>query len=308
MACVLIGVPVHEGAGRVGAEAGPQALRSAGLHDALRQSGLAFQDAGDLSLANVEDVAHPNTSVKALCDVAAWTKIIAKAASSVPNHQTPVFLGGDHSIAMGTLTGLAQRARAIGRPFFVLWIDAHPDCHTLQTTVSGHIHGTPVAYAMGEAGFGAAFPAVKAPVDADNICMIGIRSVDRAELNVLHRRRIDVHTANDVAMRGVSATLEPFLQRVRDADGILHVSFDVDAVDPGHAPGVGTPVEGGLSLQQVHDIMAMVRDSDLLGSLDLVELNPFLDRGRRTADLMVDLAATALDPRSKRCGTQRVQA
>jgi arginase len=311
MTCVLIGVPVAEGAGRTGAEAGPRALRAAGLREALQASGVAVHDKGNLILdeaRHVRPLAHPNPALKALGEVAGWTGVIARAVGAVPHAQVPVMLGGDHSISMGTLSGLSRRAATMGRPLFLLWIDAHPDCHTLATTQSGHLHGTPVAYALGVDGFGEAFPPVTHPIAASNVCMLGLRSIDPAEASLIARMGIEAHASVDVARLGVAAALEPFLDRVRAADGLLHVSFDADAIDPMEAPGVGTPVPGGLSVAEARAIMTTIRESGLLASLDLVEVNPFLDRDRRTARLMVSLAADAIDARSLENGRPRVSA
>jgi arginase len=159
--------------------------------------------------------------------------------------------------------------------------------------MSGHLHGTPVAYAMGERGFEGAFPPVSHPVDPANICMVGIRSVDSAEAAVIASRGVAVHGVGAIAAQGPAAALGGFFEKVRLAKGLLHVSFDVDAVDPAAAPGVGTPVDDGLGVALAHEVMAQVRESGLMDSLDLVELNPFLDRGRRTARLMAELAAAA---------------
>ncbi|MCO4054466.1 MAG: arginase [Bosea sp.] len=310
MNCVLIGMPVADGAGRAGADAGPRALRAAGIREALQATGVAVHDRGNLALgeARPEAGAHPNPALKALSEVAAWTAAIADAVSAVPHGQVPVMLGGDHSISMGTLTGLSRRAAAMGRPLFVLWIDAHPDCHTLDTTESGHLHGTPVAYALGVDGFGKAFPAVTQTLAPSHLCMIGLRSIDAAEASLIARLGIEAHAAAALTRQGVAATLEPFLERVRAANGLLHVSFDADAIDPSEAPGVGTPVADGLSLGEARAIMATVRRSGLLASLDLVEVNPFLDRDRRTARLMASLAADAIDARSRDCGNRRASA
>lgn len=297
MSCVLVGVPVREGTGRNGADAAPQALRAAGLREALQRAGHSVEDMGNLSRGTVPAVSHANAALKALPEVAAWTQAIRGAIAALPRGSVPVILGGDHSIALGTLGGFTARAAAMGQPLFVLWIDAHPDCHTLETTTSGHVHGTPVAHAMGEPGFGDVFGPVEHPLDPANICMVGIRSIDPAEAKLIARRGLDVICAADLASRGAEAVLAPFLERVRAANGILHVSFDADAVDPSAAPGVGTPVAGGLSAADAHAVMGMVAASGLMGSLELVELNPFLDRDRRTATLLVDLAATAIGRR-----------
>ena len=184
----------------------------------------------------------------------------------------------------------------MGRPFFVLWIDAHPDCHTLATTDSGHLHGTPVAHALGETSFAPHFPAPVAPVAAQNIMLLGIRSIDGAESALINRHRLAVHGPAELRQHGIAALLGPFLERIARENGMLHVSLDADVLDPSIAPGVGTPVADGLMLDEVRQMMDLIAASGALASLDLVEVNPFLDREQRTARAMVDLAGTALGP------------
>jgi arginase len=297
MTTVLLGAPLCEGASRTGAEAGPQALRAAGLRQMLEAGGRAVDDAGNLSVGDLAPVRHRNAAIRHLAEVAAWSHAIAGRVAALPKDCTPVLLGGDHSLSIGSLNGAARRARVAGRPLFVLWIDAHPDCHTLDTTTSGHLHGTPVAYATGAGDFGPAFPVMEAPILPDHVCMLGIRSIDPAEQALIARSGYTVHSAAAVAECGVEALLAPFLASVEAAGGLLHVSFDADALDPAWAPGVGTPVADGLLPDQACRIMAMARESGAIGSLDLVEVNPFLDRDRRTARLMVDLAGEALGQR-----------
>jgi arginase len=225
----------------------------------------------------------------------AWTRDIQSRAAELAAQDTfPIFIGGDHSMAAGTLTGVAQAAAAVGRPQFVLWLDAHPDMNTLTSTVSGHLHGTPMAYALGMTSFEGIFPPVPAPLDPANICMMGLRSVDEAEHQFIRDLGIDVYDMRRIDELGVAKPMEAFLQRVTAANGLLHVSFDVDFLDPEIAPAVGTTVPGGATFREAHLIMELIHDSGLASSLDLTELNPFLDIRGKTATLMCDLTASLL--------------
>ena len=189
------------------------------------------------------------------------------------------------------VAGAAEHAARAGRPLFLLWLDAHSDFHTPLTTASGNLHGTPVAYIAGRAGFDA-FPPFPAPLPAGNICLFGIRSVDPAEHEALLRYDIAMNDMRVLDERGVVAPLREFLDRVRAADGMLHVSLDVDFLDPSIAPAVGTTVPGGATFREAHLVCELLHESGLMTSLDLVELNPFLDDRGRTARLMVDLAGS----------------
>ncbi len=192
--------------------------------------------------------------------------------------------------------GVAAHAAANGQPQFVLWLDAHSDFHTLETTDSGNLHGTPLGYLTGRAGF-EGFPAVPHPVPEQNVCIIGLRSVDTAEREMLEASDIRRHDMRDIDENGVAKLLGGFLDTVAAAGGALHVSLDVDFLDPAVAPAVGTTVPGGATVREAHLVMEMLHDSGLMTSLDLVELNPMLDDKGRTARLMVDLAASALGRR-----------
>jgi arginase len=209
----------------------------------------------------------------------------------------PIFLGGDHSISAGTVSGIARRAAETGRPLFVLWLDAHPDFHTLDTTTSGNLHGVPLAYASGQAGFKGYFPDLPEAVDPARICAIGLRSVDPAERRALTQAGVTVHDMRAIDEHGIAPLLRAFLARVEKENGLLHVSLDVDFLDPSIAPAVGTTVPGGATFREAHLVMEMLSDSGLVSSLDLVELNPFLDERGRTATLMVDLTASLMGRR-----------
>ncbi|OCC02035.1 arginase [Labrys sp. WJW] len=295
--CILLGVPLQEGTGRLGCDMGPGGFRAAGLAGALQELGHSVEDRGNLTPAPQRPLSHPNQAIKHLPEVAAWTEALAEASYRLGAEGMPIILGGDHGLAAGTLSGFSRRAAETGRPFFVLWLDAHPDFHTLDSTVSGNLHGCPVAYATGRPGFEGYFPPLAAPVNPENICMIGIRSVDPAERTALTAAGVTVHDMRAIDEHGVGPLLQAFLRRVAEANGVLHVSLDVDFLDPGIAPGVGTTVPGGATFREAHLIMEMLHDSGLATSLDLVELNPFLDERGRTALLMVDLVASLMGRR-----------
>ncbi|TJV43867.1 MAG: arginase [Mesorhizobium sp.] len=297
MDCKILGAPVQDGAGRMGCEMGPSALRTAGLAGALRELGHQVADLGTILPATVRPLAHGNLALKALPEISAWTAGIAEAAYDVSADAMPIFLGGDHSISAGTVSGLARRAAEAGRPLFVLWLDAHPDFHTLDTTASGNLHGVPLAYASGQPGFDGYFPDLPAAVDPKRICAMGLRSVDPAEREALNQAGVTVHDMRAIDEHGIAPLLRAFLARVAAQDGLLHVSLDVDFLDPSIAPAVGTTVPGGATLREAHLVMEMLSDSGLVSSLDLVELNPFLDERGRTATLMVDLTASLMGRR-----------
>ncbi|MCA0048125.1 arginase [Mesorhizobium sp. B283B1A] len=297
MDCKILGAPVQDGAGRMGCEMGPSALRTAGLAGALRELGHQVADLGTILPATVRPLAHGNLALKALPEISAWTAGIAEAAYDVSADAMPIFLGGDHSISAGTVSGLARRAAEAGRPLFVLWLDAHPDFHTLDTTASGNLHGVPLAYASGQPGFGGYFPDLPAAVDPKRICAMGLRSVDPAEREALNQAGVTAHDMRAIDEHGIAPLLRAFLARVAAQDGLLHVSLDVDFLDPSIAPAVGTTVPGGATLREAHLVMEMLSDSGLVSSLDLVELNPFLDERGRTATLMVDLTASLMGRR-----------
>jgi arginase len=253
--CILLGAPVQEGAGRLGCDMGPSAFRAAGLAGALENLGHAVIDRGNLAPAPTRAISHGNLAIKALPEIVAWTESIAASVYRASAEGMPIVLGGDHSLGAGVLSGLSRRAAEMRREFFVLWLDAHPDFHTLETTRSGHLHGVPMAYATGQPGFSGVFPPLAAPVKPGNVCMMGIRSADPAERAALA------------------------------------------SADPGIAPGVGTTVPGGATFREAHLVMEMLHDSGLVASLDLVELNPFLDERGRTAVLLVDLVASLMGRR-----------
>ena len=292
---ILIGAPVDSGKRRPGCLMGPDAYRTAGLARALQDLGHKVEDMGNLTPAShAED--DPNGRLHAPNRTIGWTHRLVRAGEEAAARGVPIFLGGDHSLSIGSVAGVARHAKAVGRPQFVLWLDAHSDYHTPETTESGNLHGTPVAYFTGRAGFGG-FPELTAPVPQENVCMIGLRSVDAAERAALAGTAIRRHDMREIDETGIGAPLAAFLQTVEKAGGALHVSLDVDFLDPAVAPGVGTTVPGGATIREGHLVMEMLHDSGLVTSMDLVELNPFLDERGRTAQVMVDLCASAMGRR-----------
>ncbi|WP_281954289.1 arginase [Pseudophaeobacter arcticus] len=293
--CFLIGAPVDSGKRRAGCLMGPDAYRTAGLAEALSGLGHQVTDLGNLSPAphdpDVKDGAifAPNQTI-------GWTTALAEIAQHTMAEGLPIFLGGDHSLSLGSVSGVATYAASVKRPLYVLWLDAHTDFHTPQSSDSGNLHGTPVGYFTGRSGFDG-FPEVTNPVPQENLCMIGLRSVDSAERQALEASKIYRHDMRDIDENGIAGPLARFLNRVAKANGLLHVSLDVDFLDPSVAPAVGTTVPGGATVREAHLVCEMLHDSGLMTSLDLVELNPFLDERGRTAHLMVDLCASALGRR-----------
>ncbi|MCG7519568.1 arginase [Ruegeria sp. Ofav3-42] len=291
---ILVGAPMDAGKRRQGCRMGPDAYRVAGLQEALTDLGHQVADIGNVSADPSDVPEHPH--LVALPECVGWTSALSRAAQETAPKGLPIFMGGDHALSMGTVAGMATHADRIGRPLFVLWLDAHSDFHTPDSTGSGNLHGTPVAYFTGQPGFDA-FPPLTAPVPTDRVGMIGLRSVDPAERARLEQDQAMLADMRSIDEHGIKAPLIAFLDRVRAENGILHVSLDVDFLDPSVAPAVGTTVPGGATEREAHLVMELLHESGLVCSLDLVELNPFLDERGRTAKLMVDLAASLLGRR-----------
>ncbi len=289
---ILIGAPVDTGQHRPGCLMGPAAYRVAGIAPALEALGHQVSDRGDACPAPVTEVPPcPNPAVHHLAETLGWTQALSEAGQvALAAGGIPVFMGGDHSLSLGSVAGVAAHAAASERPLFVLWLDAHSDFHTPESTVTGNLHGTPLAYIAGRPF--AAFPPFPSPVPPENICMFGIRSVDPAEHAALLAHDIAINDMRVIDEQGIIAPLRAFLHRVAAANGLLHVSLDVDFMDPSIAPAVGTTVPGGATFREAHLVMELLHESGLVTSVDLVELNPFLDERGRTAHLMVDLLAS----------------
>ena len=279
--CILIGAPMDCGKARRGCLMGPDAYRTAGLAEALSELGHAVRDAGDVAPDPCD--LPEREGVHALPETVGWTAALARAArAAMGEGGLPIFMGGDHALSLGTVAGVAAHAAEIGRPLFVLWLDAHSDAHTPATTASGNLHGTPVGYLLGRKGFSGAggFPPFPAPVPEARVMLIGIRSVDAPERAWLEASEIGVADMRAIDEHGVAKPLRGFLSRVATEDGLLHVSLDVDFLDPSVAPAVGTTVPGGATFREAHLVMETLHDAGLVTSLDLVELNPLPRRAR----------------------------
>ena len=261
--CVLVGAPVDSGQKTAGCVMGPAAFRSAGLVATLAELGHRGERLGGCQAPCGFGVAQTmNPRVHAEQETVAWVNALAEVSVKAMGAGFPIFLGGDHSMAMGTVAGVAAHAQTLGRPLFVLWLDAHSDIHTPRTSQSGNYHGMPVAYFAGLAGFDA-FPRFPSPIPARNICLFGIRSVDVAEQATLKAADFAVNDMRVLDERGIVAPLREFLHSVKQQNGMLHVSLDVDFLDPSIAPGVGTTVPGGATFREAHLVMELLHEHDL---------------------------------------------
>ena len=288
----LIGAPTDVGAGARGASMGPEALRVAGLVEALRGQGADVHDAGNLT-GPPNPWQPPVNGFRHLPEVAAWNQAVHEAVfDALQAGQLPILLGGDHCLAIGSISAVARHCQAAGKKLRVLWFDAHADFNTAALTPSGNLHGMPVASLFGDGppelvgigGFAPERPALR----ASELRQIGIRSVDAGEKRLVHDAGIEVFDMRFIDEHGMRATMERALAGV-DADTHLHVSLDVDFLDPSIAPGVATTVPGGPTYREAQLCMEMVADTGRLASLDIVEINPAYDTHNNTAELAVDL-------------------
>jgi arginase len=292
----LIGAPLDLGAGRRGVDMGPSALRLAGMANRLRSLGLDVQDLGNVPAPAAETTAPGSGRAHFLpAIIAACEDLADRVRETVQHGGIPLVLGGDHSIAIGTLGGLAAAA---GAPGAAIWIDAHGDLNTPDTSPSGNVHGMPLAAALGLGG--EAFDSERWPlpaVDRGRVSLVGIRSLDDGERALVRELGLAVHTTSEIDRRGMEAVMRDALERAAGAP-FVHVSLDLDALDPEVAPGVGTPVPGGLTYREAHLAMELVAESGLLTSFEVVEVNPTLDRANATAALAVELTASAFGERT----------
>jgi arginase len=288
----IIGAGLDLGAGRRGVDMGPSAIRYAGLASRIRALGRDVTDWGDVRSPVPEATEEGEASARYLApilQVCDWVAALVEKAAD--EGFIPLVLGGDHSIAMGTLGGMAK-ARGAGA---ALWIDAHGDLNRPSTSPSGNVHGMPLAAAFGAGGAGFASDAFPTPSVA-RAALVGIRSLDPGERELIDELDVRVYTMSEIDKRGLQVVLAEALEFLGGLP-FLHVSLDLDAVDPMFAPGVGTPVRGGLSYREAHLALEMVSESGLLDSLDVVEVNPILDRENETGKLAVELVASALGAR-----------
>ena len=291
----LIGAPLELGAGRKGCAMGPAALRTAELAEQLVALGHHVADLGDIVVSDPAPTDAPAVGgARHWPEIGAWTRALSvRTEAALAGGRFPIVLGGDHALAMGSVNGVAAHCRATARELFVLWLDAHADFNTPSTSPSGNMHGMPLAMLCREEGLdGLIDDSARFSVPPANVHLFGIRSVDRGERALLAARGINVVDMRKIDEFGVVAPLKAIIDAVRAREGHLHVSLDVDFLDPSIAPGVGTGVPGGATYREAHLIMEMLHDCGLVGSLDLVELNPFLDDKGASAKLLVDLTCS----------------
>jgi len=290
----VIGAALDLGAGRRGVDMGPSAIRYAGLDERLLRLGFECEDLGNVRAATPEATESGDPHARFLPQIKETCAAVAERVSAaVTDRRLPIVLGGDHSIALGTLGGLA----ASHGPGGAIWFDAHGDLNTPKTSPSGNVHGMPLAAALGVADDTFASDAWPLPaLRPEHVALIGVRSLDDGERELVHELGVSVHTMTDLDRKGAEPAVREALERVADA-AFVHISLDMDVVDPDVAPGVGTPVRGGLSYREAHLAMELVAESGLLGSMDVVEVNPILDRENATAALAVELVASALGER-----------
>ena len=295
----VLGVPMDLGSGRRGVDMGPSAIRIAGLEDRLRDLGHQVVDEGDLVIKNMEALKVGDVHARYLAEIARAAKLAAgKVERIMTKGHFPLVLGGDHSISVGTVSGIAAFCRARRKKLGLLWIDAHGDINTPETSPSGNIHGMPVASLLGEGpGTLTAIGGAAPKVNARNVALVGIRSLDEGEKVRLKRHGVQVHTMSDIDRSGIHRIMKKALARVTDGTDYVHVSFDLDAVDPTVAPGVGTPVKGGLDYREAHLIMELLHDSGVMTSLEMVEVNPILDDRNASGLFAVELVQSAFGKR-----------
>ena len=287
------------GSGRRGVDMGPSAIRIAGLAERLAELGHKVVDEGDLAIKNMEELKVGDVRARYLPEIVRASRhVSAKVERIVAKGHFPLVLGGDHSISVGTVSAIAAASRREGKRVGLLWVDAHGDINTPETSPSGNIHGMPVAALLGEGPPELTSIGGEGPkLDPRNVAMVGIRSLDEGEKVRLKRYGVQVHTMSQVDRQGIESVMKEALARVSDGTDRVHVSFDLDALDPEVAPGVGTPVKGGLDYREAHFLMEILSDSGLMTSLEVVEANPILDVRTATAAFAVELVQSAFGKR-----------
>jgi arginase len=295
----IIGVPLDLGAGHRGVDMGPSALRVAGIQRRLTELGHQVHDRGNVEVPVSEALAAQPGNLRFLKEIASTcANLAAEVENCCRAGCFPLVLGGDHSIAIGTIAGVAAHHRARGQSIGLLWFDAHGDMNNPASTPSGNIHGMPFAVALGDGApelTGILGPGPK--IDPAHAVLIGARSLDRRERDLIKRSGIQVYTMREIDERHIGAVVSEAIAIAGAGTAAIHVSFDMDCLDPDHAPGVGTPVDGGLSYREAHLAMELLADSGRVHSLEIVEVNPILDLRNRTAELAVELVASGLGKR-----------
>jgi arginase len=295
----IIGAPMDLGAGRRGVDMGPSALRLAGLDERIGSLGYEFEDLGNIEVEQPESLAVIEENARYLPQIQHTCIRLAHMVNrAVDEGKLPLVLGGDHSVAVGTISGVSNHYRNRGEKIGLIWIDAHADMNTPGSSPSGNVHGMPLACCLGNGPRELTHIFDYAPkVDPRNVAVVGLRDVDRKEVANVESTGVRTFTMRDIDERGLRAVMSEAIEAASAGTAGFHVSFDMDSVDPREAPGVGTPVRGGLTYREAHLGMEMINDSGRMLGMEVVEVNPVLDSANQTAILGVELVMSALGKR-----------
>jgi len=295
----IIGAPLDLGQGRRGVDMGPSAVRVANLNARLASLGYTVEDRGNVPVEQAEAAPEGHPRAKYLPQIAATCQRLAlMVAETLTGGGVPLVLGGDHSVAVGTVSGVSHFFRQREQKVGLIWLDAHADINTPESSPSGNIHGMPLACIVGEgpAELTELF-AYKPKVSPENVVIVGLRDVDQTEKPHVRQYGVHAFTMRDIDERGMRAVMEEAIRLASDGTAGFHLSLDMDFVDPKDAPGVGTPVRGGVTYREAHLAMEMICDSRRMLSMEVVEVNPVIDEVNRTADLAVELVMSGLGKR-----------
>jgi len=295
----IIGFPMDLGADRRGVDMGPSALRIAGLQTKLESLGYKVDDNGDIKIEIMERQKIKNPKLKYLDEIIKTSKLLAdKVEKVLAKGDFPLCIGGDHSMALGTISGIASYCKKRKYKLGVIWIDAHSDMNTDETSPSGNIHGMPLASLLGLGSDELVNLLGFSPkLDPENCALIGIRSIDEAEKVNIKKLGVPIYTMNDIDKLGIHRIIAKVLKQFREKVDHIHISFDVDSVDPSVAPGVGTPVSGGLSYREAHLLMETIAECGCMSSIEVAELNPILDHKNQSATFAAELIASSMGQR-----------
>ncbi|HZQ52786.1 MAG TPA: arginase [Bryobacteraceae bacterium] len=292
----ILGAPLDLGAGRRGVDMGPSALRLAGLNPKLETLGYEIEDLGNVSVAQQESTPLGPENAKYLSQIAKTCAKLAETVESVvEGGKFPLVLGGDHSVAVGTISGIGNAFQQRGESIGLIWIDAHADMNTPESSPSGNVHGMPLACVLGYGPRELTHIFDYAPkVSGRNVALIGVRDVDVRERQIVRESGVTAFTMRDIDERGLRSIMEEAIARALEGTAGFHLSLDMDAVDPDEAPGVGTPVRGGITYREAHLAMETICDCSRMLGMEVVEVNPVLDEANRTALLGVELVMSAM--------------
>ena len=295
----VIGAPLDLGAGRRGVDMGPSAVRVANINGRLIELGYEVEDLGNVPVVQRESYPEGDASAKYLPQITeTCTRLAEMVEKAYAEGKFPLVLGGDHSIAVGTVSGISHFYQSRGKKIGLIWVDAHADMNTPASSPSGNVHGMPLACCIGVGPDALTRIFGYAPkVQPGNVALIGIRSVDGTERNTVQGTGVHAFTMRDIDERGLRAVMQEAIGIVSAGTAGFHVSLDMDAIDPDEAPGVGTPVKGGITYREAHLAMEILSDSGKMTSMEVVEVNPVIDEANRTANLAVELLMSAMGKR-----------